>query len=205
MRPILAVAGTLAMLAGCGNSKPVTPPPATALVQLPVDSSLRPDVATLLGPEGTARPVARMRGESGVVMDFVLGELLVATGDEAKLDGFLGRWGGAVLATIDKVGDQPPIHRVKLDPSPASLEAILSGLAKTAPDLKAKFTVSSADAAKLLAVALDEANGGGMTVTPNFVPALQAIATGSTTEAPSGDSGYMPDSFTWPYMNRGSA
>jgi hypothetical protein len=146
-----------------------------------------------------------MLGPNNVPMDFVLGELIVGTDDQAKLDAFMARWGGSLLSSTEKVGDQTRLHQVKLDPSAAQVNQILSELQGKAPELKGSFKTSTDAAAKLLAVALFEANKNGFMVSPNFVGHLDGIAEGSTTEAPSSpDSLYSPNAFNWPYMNRGS-
>lgn len=193
---------SLLLLAACGSNKP------SGTLQIPVDSGLAPAQATLPGPDGNPRPLARMVGESGIAMDFVLGELVVSTDDESKLNAFLARWGGQVIGQAQKVGDAPKTYQVRLDPSAAQVESILQRLNQNAPDLKGRFSTSSQAAAQLLAVALAEANQEKMTITPNFVLTSGAIATGSTSEAPSSGTDsipYSPNAFEWTYMNRGSA
>lgn len=193
---------SLLLLAACGTQKPA------GTLQIPVDTSLTPAQATLPGPDGNPRPLARMVGESGIAMDFVLGELVVSTDDESKLNAFLARWGGQVIGQAQKVGDAPKTYQVRLDPSAAQVERILQQLNQNLPDLKGRFSTSSPAAAQLLAVALAEAHQEKMTVTPNFVLTSGAIADGSTAEAPSSstpDISYTPNAFQWTYMNRGSA
>ncbi|PZA05796.1 PKD domain-containing protein [Meiothermus sp. PNK-Is4] len=141
-------------------------------------------------------------------MDFVLGELVVSTDDESRLNAFLARWGGRVIGQAEKVGDAPKTYQVQLDPSAAQVERILQQLNQNVPDLKGRFSTSSQAAAQLLAVALAEANQEKMTVTPNFVFTSEAIASGSTSEAPTSSTPgipYSPNAFEWSYMNRGSA
>jgi serine protease len=198
----LILVGTLLSLAACNGQKPA------GNVQIVVDSNLTPAQPTLPGPEGTPRPLARMVGESGIAMDFVLGELLISTNDEAKLNAFLGRWGGRVLSQTEAVEGAPKTYRVQLNPSGAQVEAILRQLNQNVPDLKGRFATSSPEAAQLLAVALSEANREKMTVTPNFAMPPAAISDGTTREAPSSSTPgipYSPDAFQWTYMNQGSA
>lgn len=197
---LMAIA--ILVLAACGTNKP------QGTLQIPVDSSLAPAQATLPGPDGSPRPLARMIGESGIAMDFVLGELVVSTDDESKLNAFLARWGGRVIGQAEKVGDAPKTYQVQLDPSAAQVETILQRLNQNAPDLKGRFSTSSPAAAQLLAVALAEANQEKMTVTPNFVLTSGAISSGSTSEALTSSTPgilYSPNAFEWTYMNRGSA
>ncbi len=187
------------LLAACSAPQTRLLPPMT----IKVDTSLKPAQANLPDLAGNPREVARMVGPHGVAMDFVLGELLLATNDTAKLKSFSEKWGGTILETSDKV-DGVVISRVKLDPSAAQVDRILIGLNKDVKDLTGGFTTSSNAASQLLAVALEEANRDKITVTPNFVVPFSDITSGVTTEAPSGDSGFGPDAFSWPYMNSGS-
>lgn len=189
------LAGVIA-IAACGDDAA-----GRGSLEIPVDASVAPAQEAI-----GSRPLGRMVSESGVATDFFLGELIVATDDRAKLDAFVARWGGTVVASTSKIGDMPAMHKVKLDPSRAVVSEILGDLNGKVPELRGRFRASSDDAAKLLAVALAEANAGGVTVTPNFVLAPQAIADGTTAEAPSGDDpSYATSAFAWPYMSRGSA
>jgi hypothetical protein len=185
------------LLAACGEESASK----RGTLTLPVDASLAPAQPTI-----GARSLARMVGESGIAMDFVLGEVIVATDDQAKLDAFVARWGGSVVNSTERVGDVPRVHQVKLDPSGADVDKLVAELNANVPELRGTFRTSSDAAAKLIAVALSEANAKGMTVSPNFVVPPAAIADGTTTEAPTGDDAlYTPNAFAWPYMNRGSA
>ena len=174
-------------------------------LSLTVDSSLIPAQATLDDGTGTPRPVGRMVGASGIPMDFVLDELVVATDDMTKLNAFVNKWGGSILESTDKVGSGLRIHHIHLSPNTAQVNQILIGLNASAPDMKGDFRTSNDSAAKLLAVALEEANKDGITVTPDFVMTFNDIATGVSTEAPMGNEGYVPNAFNFPYMNSGSA
>lgn len=169
-------------------------------LSIPVDPSAAPAQEKI-----GERPVGRMTSERGVATDFYLGELLVSSDDKAKVESFAARWGGSIIASTSRIGDTPAFHKVKLDPSRAKVDELLAELNAKAPELAGKFRASSDDAAKLLAVALVEANRGGMSVSPNFVVAPQAIADGATSEAATGPDGYDRNAFNWPYMNRGSA
>ncbi len=189
------VAAVLA-LAACGTDEA-----RKGSIAIPIDATVAPAQPAIAG-----RPLGRMVSESGVATDFFLGELLVATDDRAKLDAFVARWGATAVESTPPVGSMPAIHKVKLDPSSAVVEQLLSELNAKAPDLRGTFRTSSDAAAKLLAVALAEANAGGMTVMPNFVLVPHGIAEGTTNEAPTGDRDhYRTNAFEWPYMNRGSA
>jgi len=169
---------------------------------LSVDPALKPALASLPGP----RPLARMVGQTGIAMDFVLGELILATDDDAKLAAFLGRWGGTEVDTVPGIGGQPAQHLVALDPAAADVAALIAEVRGKAPALAGSFTTSAEAASKLLAVALAEASRGGLAVSPNFVLPYDAIADGTTTEAPAGDdASYGPNAFAWPYMDTGSA
>ncbi|GIW31893.1 MAG: hypothetical protein KatS3mg071_2067 [Meiothermus sp.] len=144
----LALVSVLVLIAACNGQRPA------GTAQIVVDNALTPTQATVPGPDGP-RPVARMVGESGIAMDFVLGELIISTDDPTKLNAFLSRWGGQVLSETEKVGDAPKTYQVRLNPSGAQVEAILQRLNQSLPDLKGKFSTSSPEAAQLLAVAPD--------------------------------------------------
>ncbi|MDF2694235.1 MAG: hypothetical protein K0S65_2618, partial [Labilithrix sp.] len=168
---------------------------------LAVDPALVP-TQTQIGE----RSVARMIGESGVEMDFYLGELILATNDQAKLDAFVTRWGGRILQSSEGAAGLTRIHQVALDPAAANVEQLLADVNAKAPDAHGAFRSSSDAASKLLSIALAEANAGGLTITPNFVVRPDGIAEGVTNEAPAGDDPlYSPNAFAWPYMSRGSA
>jgi serine protease len=192
------------LLSACGGN-PENPKPAPEL-SIKVDDTVKPLQPTVPDADGTPREVGRVVGESGAATDFVLNELLLRTDDTAKLEAFLSRWNGTKLGETGKIGDQPNIYRVKLDPNPAQVDALLQETRGNAPDLDVNFKVSSDGAAKLLAVALSEAQKLGITVSPNFVPYFDDIASGSVLEAPTGeDALYVPNAFNLPYMNQGSS
>ena len=198
-RGLASTLALLGVLAACGSDSASSSPPGT--LTLPVDASLAPAQVAV----GT-RPIARMMGESGIPMDFFLGELVVSTNDDVKLDAFVKRWGATILSSTDPFEGTVRLHHIKLDPSSAVVATLLADLNAKAPDLKGTFRSSSEAASKLLAVALSEANVGGLTVTLNFVMTPDGIAEGTSAEAPTGDDAlYTPTAFAWPYMSRGSA
>jgi serine protease len=179
-------------------------------ISIAVDTSLKPAQATLASATGGPdRPLARFVGESGVATDLVLDELVVSTGDRAKLDAILARWGGKILGTADTAAagltGVAPIYHVQVNPAAADAAAILSGITSRVPAAKGNFRVSSEAALKLLAVSLGEAEREQITVSPNWVLIGMGIPEGTSPEAPTGDSGFANNAFSLPYMNRGSA
>ena len=192
----LAVAITVVLAACTDNtSRP------SGKLRLPVDPSLVP-TQTQIG----SRAIARMVGESGIAMDFFLGELVVSTNDDSKLDVFVKRWGATIVDSTEPLEGTLRLHHIRLDPAPAVVDALLADLNERAPDLTGSFRTSNETGAKLLAIALSEANLEGMTILPNFVMTSDGITEGATTEATTGDDGlYTPNAFAWPYMSRGSA
>jgi subtilisin family serine protease len=191
------------LLSACGTN-PTEPKPEPKL-SIRVDETVQPLQPTIPDEDGTARPLGRVTGSSGAGTDFVLNELLLRTDDVSKLEAFLVRWNGTKLGETGKIGDEPNIYRVKLDPSPAQVDSLLQETRGNAPELDVDFRVSNEAAAKLLAVALAESQKLGITVSPNFVPYFDDIASGSTSEAPTGENAlYTPNAFTLPYMNQGS-
>jgi serine protease len=184
--------------------------------ELIVDASVQPAVPTVPGLDAgaPARPVARFVNSMGRRVDFVANELYLMTSDPAELNGFLGRWNGAVLRTIDfgtlGVTGVAPVYLVRIDPSAADTEGMEERWAKSG-GLTGENRVSSDAAVKLLAAALEEAAGRGLKVGINFLLENTAIPDRTTAEAlsatgtlPPGPPAYSPNAFDWPYMNRGS-
>jgi serine protease len=191
------------LLSACGTN-PTQPKPEPSL-SIVVDDEVQPLQPTIPDSDGTPRPLGRVEGASGAGTDFVLGELLLRTDDVSKLEAFLSRWNGTKLGETGKIGDEPNIYRVKLDPSSAQVDSLLQETRSNAPELDVNFRTSNDAASQLLAVALSEAQKLGITVSPNFVPYFDDIASGSVLEAPTvEDSLYTPNAFTLPYMNQGS-
>jgi serine protease len=168
-----------------------------------IDASLDPGRPAILDGDGRERPVARMVSASGVVTDFLLGELLIAGDDDLALAALLARWGGTVLQRAAGGNGVPTLHRVLLDPSAAQVEALLAEAVAGVDGVALDMRVSSREAAQLLAVILVELRRSRLSVMPNFVLQRSAIIAGSATEAPVGDDDYNPDPFTWTYMRRG--
>jgi subtilisin family serine protease len=202
------ILGTLSvmviLLSACGGMalKPLAQFP---MIALTVDTSLSPNQGSIGGTGETLRLVGRMVGDRNIPMDFVLSELIIGTDDQLKLDAFLVRWSGTVLQSTGKTGSLPKLHRVKLNPSAASINQLLQEIRSNASDVTGTFKFSSEDGAKLFAIALAEANKERFLVTPNWVSTFNAIGDGTTAEAPSGDSFFSSNAFNLPYMNRGSA
>lgn len=189
----------LLLLAACSN--PGGQGDQNRDLTIQVDTSLAPAQPSLPDDSGNPRPLARVQGQSGTVVDIVLGELLVITNDEQKLQSFLSRWGGRVIQSypypeVEQVRGFRAYH-VRINPSAAQVEAILRELNQQVPQLEGSLRVSSQEAAQLLAVALSEARREGMAVMPNLVGQNQA-------EAPTGEEGYNPNPITWTYMASGT-
>jgi serine protease len=179
--------------------------------ELSVDDALSPAAATIPGlDDGAPRPLARFENADGRPVDFVENELYVRTADAAELQGFLDRWNGQVLMTLDfatiGVAGVTPIHLVRLDASGADTEGLAEAWGRSA-GLAGENRISSEAARSLLAAALEEAVERGLTVGVNFVMGTGGFSDRTTAEAAGADPTdglpYTPDSFRWPYMNRG--
>lgn len=199
MHRTLSVVAAALLLAAC-SSETTDPPRDGAGISIPIDDGLAPAEA-----QRGDRAIARMVGESGVAMDFVLGELVVHAADASKVDTLAQRWGGRVLETSDGNAGAPKTYRVAIDPNTANVDQLLGDLHAKVPDARGTFRTSNEAAAKLIAVALSETNAGGVTVSLNFIGTPADLLSGSTTEGPSGPPGYTSDAAQWSYMNRGSA
>lgn len=162
--------------------------------------------------KGDTRPVAAMRDATGELTEFVADEVLLTTKDTDKVDAFVERWKGTVLAkfTPDKADETTYTIRVDTDlADPASLS---DNLAKLNKDRKAtSIAVSGKPSLGLLTIAADAAVDG-LTVGVNWLATPTSYATRSLAEAGTGPVGftnnpndpYDRDPYRWSYLNVGS-
>ena len=179
-------------------------------VAFSVDPGLRPDVATVPGPDGTApRPVVRLADSLGSAMDFVANELTLTTDDPAVLAGFLQRWNGVELRTIvPPDGTTAAVHVVRVDPSRADLSRLKADVTSLDPTAHGPHRASSDGALRLFAAAVSE-QAAGLRVGLNSLHAPQAYIDRRTLEAPAGDNdpasntAYDSNSAEWSYFESG--
>jgi serine protease len=193
--------------------------PAGAGCEGPVTVYVDPDEARPRSPQPppwqdrVARPVAGVTDSSGVHTDLVANELTVSSPDRAVADAVAARWGGAVVAGNDpKLRGFVPLYLVRVDPTradPTQLSGLLAKLdrGRTRADALA---VSGADGLGLLTIAATEAVNG-LKIGVNWLASPDAVADGSTSEAPTGPGGfldtgggYSPNAYTWSYLDSGS-
>jgi serine protease len=150
----------------CGLKKPT----------VKLSRAVKPAVAALPPlADGTPRPVARMDGGHGITTDFVADEVVVRTGDTAKLKAFVARWHGRVLA------DHGDSHLVRLDARHAPVDGLSDDLRHADPLSRGNLKVSSGQALGLVAVAAD-ASAHGLAVGPNFVTDAARVLDRSSAE-----------------------
>lgn len=180
-----------------------SPPPPVAFA---IDAAVQPDELTIASPDGTApRPVVRLADSLGNAIDYVANELTIATDDAAVLDGFVRRWNGQVLRTIQPAdGAAAAIHVVRVDPSSADLTALVANVAALDPTAHGPHRASTAGALRLFAAAVKEKTAG-LHVGVNSLHSTQDYIDRQTNDAPGGDvdpagGAYDRNSANWSYM-----
>jgi serine protease len=177
-----------------------------------VDRSLKPE-AKLPKIRGFGRrPLARMEDAYGHAVDFVANELIVKAPSLAKLQPFLKRWGGKVLATVDlaPIGGKGKQFLVRIDVDRAETGRLAADIAKLSDTRGSVTAVSSEQGLELLAAAAGESRKGTQ-VGVNYVAPGTAVASGSSIEAATGPndfattgSGYDPNAFNWKHFSAAS-
>ena len=176
-------------------------------VQFSVDPKIQPGAAIAGYKSQGLRPLDALVDARGNQADFVADELIVSTDDAAVLSGFLSRWGGTEVAATDFASAGlaiPTQHLVHVDPSAMDESMLAPDLMSMAPDSAGVYRFSSLDGWKLMAAAAHE-KAAGLGVNLNFVAKSSALSDRHLAEAPTGDSGYDANPFTWPYMREGGA
>jgi len=185
-----------------------------------VDPGLDPAMASIPGVNGgPARPLSALSDGEGNKTDFVSNELIVMTDSQSELNAILSRWNGELIETIDfeltLEGAGPPsgnesvssIHLVRIDPARANGGGLAEDLAEIDPSVRSDLRFSDANALGAMAAAANE-TAGGATVLINPIMQSLDFRSGTAAEAPTGPvqggMNYDPNSFHWPYMNRGS-
>jgi subtilisin family serine protease len=167
--------------------------------------------------DGAATPVGAIADADGRLDQFVSNEILLETGDAAKLQAFLSRFGGRVIETIPVEGDEAldsqPQHVIRMDP------ARLSDTSRLAADLEAvdpgnsgEIMLASDQQTLRLLATVARARVEGYAVELDLVVAPDDVATGATADSPvacalpmpCGAVGWNPNAFTWDYFTDGS-
>ena len=182
------------------------PPPPFSVT---VDEGAVPPLAQLPGLDGdTPRPVASIVAEDGTPAEFVENELILATDDESRLEAFLARWQGEVLAAFDPTGagldDLATLHLVRVDARGADTSALAADLRSLDADLGGAYRVSSRAALGLLTAGA-QAAARGLPVGVNWVLRGGDFRGRVSDEAPEGPDGYVDrNAFTWPTHRTGA-
>jgi serine protease len=197
VRARVLLLGSLPAGKACGG-------PATVLV----DRSLKPQAKMPKIRGFGRRPVARMEDPYGNAVDFVSNELIVKASSRQRLEPFLKRWSGKVLATVD-LG---PIGKgkqflVRIDVDRARTDGLAADIAKLSDARGSVTAVSSEQGLELLAAAADEGRAGAQ-VGVNYVSQGSAIASGTSIEGATGPkefgpggAAYDPNAFNWTHMS----
>ncbi|MFW6201862.1 MAG: S8 family serine peptidase [Gemmatimonadota bacterium] len=206
----LAALTALAVPAACGDGDPSgpgtdgpVPPPA-----IEVDPSVEPAVTELPGFEdGAPRPVASVVDEEGNQADFVENELWLTGVDASALEAFLARWDGEALDSIDPsdldLDGRPKHYLVRVNAGSAAADSLVADLRALDPDSYGAHRVSSEAGLALLAAGADEA-AAGLDVGVNWVGrGFRHFRDGTTSEAPDGPVGYVPNAFEWTSHRQG--
>ena len=185
-------------------------PTGPAPISFSVDESVTPAASELPGFEdGVPRPLASLVDELGNQADFVADELVIVTDDQAALDDFLARWEGEVLLTFDPADfdginlTMSPMYLVRINTAltdPSALEADLRALTQEG---EGAHRVSSQEGLDLLAAAASE-GAAGLDIGVNWVDKGSDFRSRTTTEAPTGPSGYSSNAYNWVHLNAGS-
>ncbi|MEM6929247.1 MAG: S8/S53 family peptidase, partial [Myxococcota bacterium] len=196
-RPVAVLSAAALFAAGCS--------PVESTATFTVESDVIPLVGAVdgLGPGDAPRPTGTLVSDSGVQADFVLDEVMIVAPAEADLQPLLDRYDGAVVGRLPLRNEDATSFLVRLDPMTVDPAHLTRDLARTNPDASGDYTVDADASLALLAVVAREARELGASISPNWVPQPQSIASGSTEEAPTGPTGYDPDVFQWTYMQEG--
>ena len=179
-------------------------------VAFAVDRTVQPDQQTVPAPDGSApRPVVRLADSLGSAIDYVADELTLTTNNPTVLAGFVSRWKGQVLRTIEPPDrTAPSVHVVRVDASAADLSRLTSDVAALDPTAHGPHKASSGGALRLFAAAMRE-QAAGLHVGLNSLYTPQDYVNRSTTEAPDGDADpaggtkYDRNSGEWSYFEGG--
>lgn len=191
------------------------PPGALSAFEISVDTSIVLTSASL--PPFTVgappRRLAAIVDERGNQTEFVEDELMLVTDDENALDAFVTRWGGEVLATVDPAGSglaMPKTHLVRIDTALGDPSRLESDVLALDPNSRGASRVSSDAGLRLISASAKEAVAG-LDVGMNWVGRGSSLASGSTTEASTGPSGfssagsgYSSNAYNWNYLDSGS-
>ena len=176
-------------------------------LQFSVDPSLQPGAPIAGYKNQGPRALVALADAHGAQADFVAGELMLSTDDPAAVSGLLARWGGTEVASVDFTAaglGLPALHLVHVDPSAIDESLLAADLPALASDAAGVYRFSSLDAWKLMAVAAQEKKAG-LAVNLNFVARSSGLSDRRIAEAATGEAGYDPNPFTWPYMRQGGA
>ncbi len=180
-----------------------------------IDSSLVPSMPNYFNPvTGQAdsnRPLARIAGPNGELVDFVANEVVLMTTQDSELTAFLQRWNGTLLHTDSLadagLSDSRKVHTIRINTSLASSDVgqLSTALERLTPSLLGTTRVSSSQGVRLLNVAASE-QILGTRIGANFLMQGNVFQDAESLESSNsmGITGYSRDVFDWPHMTAGS-
>jgi hypothetical protein len=174
------------------------------VVRIDVTPSLRPAVQNLpsLSAGGPGRRVLRVAPSGGSPADFVAGELIVSARDRGALHRIARRLHARIVKTVDPrtAGIKAdPVSLLRIDTRRAPTAGLSERLRSLGRGARGRLRISSRSGLRLLAAAAAEAQRGTR-VGINWLTQPQAFEDRTTTEAPTGEGGYVPNAFSWTYM-----
>ncbi|RKZ59621.1 MAG: hypothetical protein DRQ44_13525, partial [Gammaproteobacteria bacterium] len=202
---------TLSACGGGGSEAPATQQAETEQPLSELSVSVNPAIVTevetipAIDTSGIERRVAVIRDELGNISKFVENELIIMTNDTAALEGFIARWNGDLIKTIDiqslGLTGGKDVHIVRVNTDSADETRLRDDLLTLDRDARGATEVSSDAAYKLLAAGARESING-LQVGMNWIGSGDGVSTRSTSDVGSGS--YSNDAFEWNYMDAGS-
>jgi hypothetical protein len=160
-----------------------------------IDPAVAP-VPTAVPDDGKhgPRPIAAIRNEAGVITEFFANEVVIVPKSQSELDQFVAKYKGKIIGD-NSVPTPPPALGKTLEPADAKATEYAVPIDPSGVDYNdftalagrkvgGKFTLSSEDAARLLAVTVRE-SANGLSVSPNFSQTSHAVLR-ATQEQPIG-------------------
>lgn len=211
-RQLIAASIISITLSSCGSSDaPVTQLPETEQPLSELSVSVNPAIVTevetlpAIDTSGIERRVAVIRDELGKISKFVENELIIMTNDTTALQGFITRWDGVLVKTIDiqslGLAGGTDVHIVRVNTDAADGTRLRDDLLTLDSEARGATEVSSDTAYKLLAAGAREAVNG-LQIGMNWIGSGDGVSSRSTTDVGAGS--YSNDAFDWNYMDAGS-
>jgi hypothetical protein len=204
-----AIALYLALfVAACGGGSSANP---QVEPTFEIDSTVEPKVDSISFVDDTdVRPIASIVDAHGRQIDFVEDEVIVTLENRDALPAVLERLHGTVIREVDPnatglLSEPSPIFVLVRVDAPDAEASELAELVMGQGDNGGQHRVSSQKGLNTLTAMARESVDEGTELGANFLFTYDQLSDRETAESSSGDgSGYSPNAFDLPYMNRGS-